>query len=624
MTVKRPMLWLSVSIVAGMYLMAVFGATVSFAVIFCAILTLLILLFRTKKLFTNLILAGSFLLFCTGVFLYGTADDSTLRLLYPYCGEQIFVTGEIIDEPVISDKYVRFDMKVTAFSKGRDIFEDAEEKISAVYFINDDGVRYPVPNLGDIVMTECELSLPDGAMNTGGFDYAKYLKSKGFHFQAVTEAESMYITGHNVHPVMDSVHNFRKKCASLFDSVFPDEEQGVLKAYIMGDKSGIAPEISEMFSDSGLSHVLAVSGMHVAVFLASVIALLKFLKISKRKQLFICAGAVIVFVVFTGASVATVRAGFVCLIAIIAQLTFKRSDAMTALAEAAAILCLINPSVIFDASFMLSFSAAFGILLFAGGLSNTFSCVYAKIRSASKMRTFVKAVCDITAVGVSANIFIIPILIYLFKEFSAMSVIATIVINPILVPMLVSGLLFVAVGLVSQTVAMPFAGFTYLCAKYMIKVAEFFASFPFSKIVFGGITPFFLMIYTVAVLVVYFSVVRRNKIGYFVSLYSVTMLCVALLLFSISAYNVAEVSFINVGRGDCSLIKAPGNCDILIDAGGKKNNNSIAENVVKPYLVQNGVYDIEYAIASHGHEDHVNGIIGLLDVMKIKNIIANN
>ena len=149
-----------------------------------------------------------------------------------------------------------------------------------------------------------------------------------------------------------------------------------------------------------------------------------------------------------------------------------------------------------------------------------------------------------------------------------------------------------------------------------------FAGAPFAKLVFGDITPFFLIIYAFAMLVVYFTLVKRNKTGYFISLYSVAALSLTLLCYNISVYDVAEVSFINVGQGDCALIKAPGNCDILIDAGGKKNNNSIGENVVKPYLVQNGVYDIEYAVASHGHEDHVNGITGLLDTIIMKNLIV--
>ena len=86
--------------------------------------------------------------------------------------------------------------------------------------------------------------------------------------------------------------------------------------------------------------------------------------------------------------------------------------------------------------------------------------------------------------------------------------------------------------------------------------------------------------------------------------------------------DIAQVSFINVDQGDCTFIKAPGDCDILIDGGGKEGDFSVAENTIKPYLLQNGVYDIEYAIVSHGHIDHIGGIIGLIDVFPVETLVV--
>lgn len=622
MNVKRPMLWLSASIVAGVVLLAYCGAAVSCTFFFCSVITVSVMLCRAKKTLTSLILIGSLLMLLAGILLFGIADDVALSPIYKYCGEQIIITGEIIDEPIISDSYTRFNIRAVSLSNGKDIFEKTDDKISAISYIDSDTANRLQPDRGDVVTVNCEVSLPDVAMNTGGFDYAKYLKSRGFKFQAVAKAESMRIIGHNKHIFSDAVHSFRKRCIRLFDTAFPESEGSVIKAYVLGDKSAISPEMSDAFSGSGLSHVLAVSGMHVSVFLTCILALLKMLKISKRKQLVVCAFAVVFFASFTGASIATLRAAFVCLTAVLAKLVFRHSDGKTALFEAAAVLCVINPHVVFDASFLLSFSSAFGILFFFDGMSDTFSFAYAKLNPSSKIRTVVKTVCDMTAVGISANLFVAVVMIYLFREFSVMSVIATVVINPVLTPMLAGGLLFTAVGLISEAIAYPIAGFLYVCAKFVIKIAELFAGLPFSKITFGGITPFFLLFYAMAVLTVYFTLVKRNEALFMVSLYSLTLLSVVYLFFSVSVCNVAQISFINVGNGDCSLIKAPGNCDILIDAGGKKKGGSVGEKVVKPYLIQNGVYDIEYVIASHGHEDHVNGIIELLDVMKIKNIIV--
>jgi len=133
---------------------------------------------------------------------------------------------------------------------------------------------------------------------------------------------------------------------------------------------------------------------------------------------------------------------------------------------------------------------------------------------------------------------------------------------------------------------------------------------------------FILLCYAVIVAFIYFTIVKYNKRGYFVTLYSILVLLFVFLLNLSSVYSIAKVCFINVGQGDCSVIDAPGDCDILIDAGGKESNGSVGENVVKPYLLQNGIYDIEYAIASHGHADHVNGLTRLLEIIKIKHLLV--
>lgn len=621
MTVKRPMLWISASFVAGMYLIALFGATRSIAVIFCCLAAVLIRSVRTKNFQNRLLFLVSAVLFCVGAIYYGIADDVTIRPLYQFCGEKAFITGEVTEDPDVSDNHITFDLKASSVAANGES-TDIHEKISFICYKNaQTEAPWLIPKRGDVVSLECTVSLPDGAMNTGGFDYARYLKSTGCYFRGVASGETMRIIGHNGHLFTDFIHTFRERCAALFDRAFPADEAGVLKAYILGDQSGVSQAVSEMFSASGLSHVLAVSGMHVAVFISAIAAFFKLVKLSKRKQLILFAIAVVCFVIFTGASISALRAGIVSFLAVGAQLLFKRSDPMTSLAEAAALLCLFNPLVIFNASFMLSFAATLGIFLFSRGMTNSFSHVYAKLKT-GRFKAAIKTICDLIAVGLSAQVFAVPVLIYLFKEFSLMSVIGTVVLNPILAPMLAGGLLFCAAGLISQAIALPFAGFIYVCAKVMIKTAGFFAGFPVSKVAFGGITPFFILFYGVVVCIVYFILVKRNRTGYFISLYSAAVLSVCYLVYAVAVYPVAQVSFINVGQGDCSLIKAPGNCDILIDAGGKDGDYSTGDEIVKPYLVQNGVYDIEYAVASHGHSDHVNGIVGLLDIMKIKNIVV--
>ncbi len=620
---KRPMLWLCVAFVAGMYLVAIFGISVAVTVIFCAFIVFVVKACRTRKLFENVLLFGVWILLVFGMLRYTAASDVCSKSMFPLCGETVLLRGEVAQKPQKSETYVKFFIDAYLFTDDAGNEMQTKERVMLFYFI-DEASENPlvIPKKGDVVLAKGTLSLPDSAKNAGGFDYRNYLKTQNIFFELQTEADQVQTVGHREYMITDRIDRFRERCMDFIDQTFPSRESSVLKAYILGDGSEMDEDVAHSFSASGLSHVLAVSGMHVAVFLSILSAVLRLIRVPKRKQLLFILGAVVLYVLFTGASVSAVRAGIVCILSIFALLFFKRSDPLTALSESAAILCFMNPLVILHASFLLSFSATLGILLFGNRLSERMAVVYKRCRKGTFHRKILKTICELTAMGISAQIFTIPILVWLFQSFSTMSVIATLFVTPVLSLLLAGGILFCLVSIMSSTLATPVAGFIFLLTKYMIWVSDLLADFSISQITFGKITPFFLLGYCLAAAVFYFGVLRRNRYGYFVSLYSFAVLLCILLIGRMLSYTTAEVSFINIGQGDCALIQAPGNCDILVDAGGREHDYSNGEEIVKPYLLQKGVYDIEYIFISHGHADHINGVVGLLDVMPVKQIVV--
>jgi len=283
-------------------------------------------------------------------------------------------------------------------------------------------------------------------------------------------------------------------------------------------------------------------------------------------------------------------------------------------------MCFINPHVIFDASFMLSFAVTAGIITLSESISVWLSPMYRKFEDRKVLFKNLKNIADLLAVSLSAQIFTIPLVIYLFKGFSVMSVISTIAVTQLLSLTLVFGMLFCAASFINPLIAYPFAGGSCLLAKMIILISDFFGGFSFSRINFGKITPFFLLLYSL-IIATFFFLIKKEKLKYIISLISSTSLITIYLIYSLMTYDVAQVSFINVGQGDCALIKAPGNCDILIDAGGYENSENTGEYIILPYLIQNGVYDIEYVVLTHFHADHTVGMNDLFDDIKIDNLV---
>ena len=326
------------------------------------------------------------------------------------------------------------------------------------------------------------------------------------------------------------------------------------------------------------------------------------------------------FVFFTGASVSALRAGVLAIFALIAKLIYRKADPLTTLSLAAALFCMVSPHVIYGASFMLSFAATSGILIFCNSISVLFSKLYIKYDSKSAAFKFLRNICDSVAVGLSAQIFVIPLLVYLFNGFSIMSLITTLLVTPFLNYLLAGGLLYIVLNFISSTLATPIAGFVYILSKLVIVISDFFGGFSFSKILFGEITPFLIFMYALFVATIFFAI-KRKRAAFLTVLISFTILSGIGLYNAKVTHRLAQLSFINVGQGDCALFKAPGDCDVLFDCGGYEGSDATGEQVIVPYLIKSGVTDVEYIIISHMHSDHTVGLFGVLDRLDVDNLI---
>ena len=616
---KRPLMWMSLSFVAGMYILSFFDFLNVLFVSFIALFTCLLLLFRKVK--NAIVLLICVILFISGSVRYDYAADVKMRDLYSKINTTVTAKAEITEDVKISEKTVSFVADVICVTDETSTIKTTE-KVKFIKYIKDQSEIDNFRNLklGDIILTNAKITLPESAMNSGGFDYADYLKTENIFFQCETDDTSVEITDHINRSIRHSWANFRRRCISFFDDAFPVNEGAVLKAFVTGDSSGISKNIEESFSNSGLSHILAVSGLHVSVFISLVVSLLRLFNVSKRKEMLFSVVAAFFFVFFTGASVSALRAGILAVFALIAKLIYRKSDPLTTLSLAAFILALIDPLVVYSASFMLSFAATAGILLFYNTISSFFRKIYKKLDEKSVAFRVSRNICDSLAVGISAQIFVVPLLVYLFSGFSVMSIISTMFVTPFLPFLLAGGILFIAASFISSTIALPFGGFIYVLAKLLMWISDYFGGFSFSKVLFGEITPFLLLMYGVFILLA-MSVFKKKKTTYIIAIISLTILSGLGVINNAINYDTAQVTFINVGQGDCALFKAPGDCDVLIDAGGYGSSDGTGEHIIAPYLIKNGVTDIEYVIISHMHKDHIVGLIGLLDKLELDNLI---
>ncbi len=444
---------------------------------------------------------------------------------------------------------------------------------------------------GDKIKVIANFDEPSRARNSGGFDYSTYLKSKkiygSFKVEKVLEVEKAKTI-----PFINRVQEYIK---NVFNKNLKKENAPLAIGLILGIRDNISEKVQEDFSNANLTHMLAISGAHFSYVILIVSFMCKKLR-NKRLQQSILILAIIFFMNLTGNTPSVARAGIMSILLILSSILKRQNDIYTNISTSLIIQIINNPYVIFDVGLILSYSGVIGIV--------TFNKFFSKLIKS-------KIIC----VTLSANVLIIPIMIYKYNTISFTFVISNLLASSLL------GLI-IMLELISCIIKIkPIFILLDISLSLLQKIANFCSKLPFSKVYVTTKTVFVVLaIY----FVIYLIAKKRKK--------SVRIIIFFLIIFTFSAkiynYNTLEkdtlqIKFIDVGQGDCSLLINKGKT-LIIDTGGSASSSyDVGENVVHKYLLYKGISKIDYLMISHFDADHCQGAIFLLENMKIKNLIIS-
>lgn len=256
--------------------------------------------------------------------------------------------------------------------------------------------------------------------NTG---YLDYLRRKGIHCAASTREVTLGETEKSLAWRLDQSRNFLNR--KLEEKMKDPQMAALASAMLLGDKRNLDRETKQYFSSAGISHLLAVSGLHVGLIYLLLNFLTSFLppgKVSRRLKGLLVLILLIGYALLTGAGPAVNRAVLMLAFVIIGQSFHQRIKSLNLVALAAFILLLVNPKILFDVGFQLSFSAVAGILLLTPPLSNYLQ----------KQITFLpRKVADAIAVSVSAQLATAPLVILYFGQFPTYFLVSNLFLLPV-------------------------------------------------------------------------------------------------------------------------------------------------------------------------------------------------
>lgn len=445
---------------------------------------------------------------------------------------------------------------------------------------------------GSIIKINAQYTEATRDRNYGGFNYKTYLRTKKIY--GIFNVEDVKIVKNGSDNI---IIKLRKYIKSKLREKLKKENSELAISLIVGDRSHISSEVEDNFKKANLMHMLAISGAHFSyVILIATFISNRFQH--KRLGQLIQIIAIIFFMNLTGNTASVVRAGIMSILLIGSSICKRQNDSLNNIAISAIIQIINNPYIIFDSGFMLSYSGVLGIILF-----------YKKISEHIHFKSI--------ALTISANIFIIPIMIYNFHTISGSFIISNIC---------ASWLLGIIIILEFISLCIPIK-LLYMILDLLImmlrKIAEICANIPFAQMY----VPRYAIFFVIVIYILIFC--RKLKCKKYV--YSFLTIGASILLivnFTDVYQDRMRINFIDVGQGDSCLIRYKGT-NIMIDSGGSLSKNKdgksydIGENVLNNYLLNRGITRLDYIMASHFDEDHIQGFIFLLKNMKVKNVIIS-
>lgn len=495
---------------------------------------------------------------------------------------------------------------------------------------------------GDRMMAHITLKSFHNFNNPGGYDYVSRQAERGFHAKAYAASSNSLVKLARPAPesfphmgwLLKRLDRFRQRALFWLEANEAPDVAAFHAALLLGYRHLLSRSWIEHLNRSGVTHLLAISGLHlgmvsIAIYWLTSRLIRLFLpsllqRTSDRRialwGAFFCA---LLYAFVGGLALPTWRAAIMLLLVCMAVFNYRKPDVPSLLAAAAMVILLSSPAVIGRVSFQLSFAALIGIFL----LSPRFERVRALLFPFGQDRIplihkVAKPFWDAFLLSAAVSVTTFPLIAYHFNGFSLSGIAA----NTLLVPwigflVLPMGLLTLATFAVNESVAtvlLKAGGWAVSWAQHVIL---WFSGQSWSLIWVGLVPIVCVLAFYAAIALLLVPWRWRYKVA------SLLVLASALLVYEIldtvslagHADRSLHVTAIDVGQGSSTLVQFPGGQTMLVDGGGFFDDSfDVGRYVLAPFLWQSGIHKLDYVVLSHDHPDHRNGLRFILSHFNVE------
>jgi competence protein ComEC len=631
-----PLLCLSIGWICGIFL----GTMLNLPVwtIALSILPLALLPFL-KHFYKRIILASFVLILFLGgaVFSYQTLNNIPQDNVSFYNDTGVVtVEGLIADEPVIRDNSAT--LRLNAKKITTDIDEYA---VSGAILLKTSG--YPGYHYGDLIAATGTLQTPG---QYDDFDYQSYLAIRDIY--STMNYPRVEITARDQgNSIQASIYSIRNNIAQSIDRALPEPQSAIAKGIFLGITGNIPQSLRAAFANTGTSHILAISGLHLTIIIG-LIVMIGSLIFGRQYNIHIWLAFIVVWIyaLFTGLEMPIIRSAIMGCVFLLAEFLGRQRNALPALTLAAAVMLALQPKIIGDVSFQLSYLSMCGLIL-----------VYPQFQKLSLLQeseeedsSILSRMCRIILTGlfviISALIGIGPLIVYYFGVIPILSIPATIFILPVLPLIIVTTALLGIIGLWVPFLAMIIGWFDWLFISYLLLIIRIFDALPLASIELKITEPWQVWCYYIVLLIILviagnwerFKTLMKSVITTLQSLLNnlyklstgvpvkwiLAVLTVITALVWITIFtlpdNKLHVSILDIGQGDAILIQTPSHQNILIDGGPSPQKLKLELGRKLPFWNRK----IDMIVITQPQADHITGLVDIVGDYEISSMVRTS
>jgi len=407
----------------------------------------------------------------------------------------------------------------------------------------------------------------------------------------------------------------------------PDDKPavGLIQALILGVRRGVTNEVHWAFEETGLLHLLSLSGMHMGILFGLVWWLCKWAGLLKQGRALVCALVIALFVLMVPGRPPTLRAATICWTLCLAMGLRRFPHPINALSLAAILMLLVRPTQMLEAGWQLSFSCVLGILVITPRLQARLSRILDRMRGPPVILWTLRRVTSLLAVGLGAWLGGLGVLVFHFHSMTLWSALWTMLALPFVTLILALGFLKLVLALLIPASGWLLGPCLYGVAKLLIGLVCLLAEIPPGVLTLGK-TPFGLILcyYGLLLAAVFFHSRWRPVMKPALCWAGVACLVAGVTLFRNERATPASLVFtcLDVGHGLAQVAQIPGYGTLLIDTGSLYQSN-VGQRIVKPFLRYQGIARLRAIIVSHSDSDHINGVPELVDRNSVQILWAN-